>query len=218
VNGSRQDYTNYYNRAREWTLEISRVKLLNASQLLAHWNYNINAMLNETEEALYGLQGTVIDSTTREPLAANIMISSLDQNHSDVNSTPVNGYYARPISAGTYSVTFSAAEHITRVVSMTAINKQTTYKDVALQSYMAVNIADKMTDNFKVYPTVVNRGDFLHLIGKNNIESAEIYYVNGQMVMRFPVHNTQCQIETSSLSSGMYILKTGEKNIKFEVK
>jgi hypothetical protein len=44
ITGGRQDYMNYFHQCREFTLEISDIKLLPANQLINHWNYNYRSI------------------------------------------------------------------------------------------------------------------------------------------------------------------------------
>ena len=55
VNGGRQDYMNYFRHCREVTIEISNTKLLPASQLVAHWNYNYRSLLNYIDQSQQSL-------------------------------------------------------------------------------------------------------------------------------------------------------------------
>ena len=77
---------NYFQHCREVTIELSNTKLLPASQLESHWNYNYRSFLNYIEQANYGITGTVTDSLTGEPLKAKVFI----QNHDNVVIIVIN--------------------------------------------------------------------------------------------------------------------------------
>jgi hypothetical protein len=49
IHGGRQDYMNWFMKSREVTIEISDTKLLPASLLPAHWEYNKRSFLNYIE-------------------------------------------------------------------------------------------------------------------------------------------------------------------------
>lgn len=132
ANGGRQDYMNYFRYCREATIEISNTKLLPASQLVTFWNYNYRSFLNYIEESGYGLRGIVTDSLTGAPLYAKVYISSFDKDSSQVYSDPQIGDYHRLLKAGTYNVTFSAAGHISKTISVQVADKQAYNLDVQL--------------------------------------------------------------------------------------
>lgn len=108
VSGGRQDYMNFYHYCREVTIEISSIKTLPTSQLLAHWNYNYRSLLNYMEQAMYGIRGVVTDATTGEPVRAKIFIPNHDVDSSYVYSSANMGDYHRMLKAGTYNLTISA--------------------------------------------------------------------------------------------------------------
>lgn len=108
TSGCRQDYMNYFHSCREVTIEISDVKTIPESELDNHWEYNYRSLLNYIEQAKYGVRGFVSDAVSGDPiLGATIEIIGHDQDHSHIYSHQY-GEYFRPISAGTYDITFSA--------------------------------------------------------------------------------------------------------------
>ena len=133
VNGGRQDYMNYFHQCREFTLELSDVKLLPASQLPAHWEYNYRSFLAYMEQTLFGIGGTVTDITTGDPLIAQIFIENHDMDSSMVFTDGTSGKYFRPVFAGTYDVTFSASGHYPQTFENVSVqNRQLTIIDVQL--------------------------------------------------------------------------------------
>jgi PKD repeat protein len=132
ITGSRQDYANYFDHNREFCLEISNIKTPSAAQLPTFWNYNYRSFLNFTEQALYGIHGTVIDANSRAPLSVKIFINDHDNNNSFVMSDPRVGYYARPIKAGIYSVTYSAEGYVSQTVQITVSDRQKVIQNIEL--------------------------------------------------------------------------------------
>ena len=65
----------YFHQCREFTLELSNVKLLPANQLPAFWNYNYRSLLNYIEQTMFGISGTVTDEATGDPLIAEVYIA-----------------------------------------------------------------------------------------------------------------------------------------------
>lgn len=117
VNGGRQDYMNYYHHCREITIEISATKLLPATQLLTHWNYNWRSFFLWLKEARYGIHGTITDQVTGLPVAAKVFIVGHDFSESEVYSSANLGDYHRPVKAGTYTLEISAPCYQTQTVS-----------------------------------------------------------------------------------------------------
>ncbi len=133
VHGGRQDYMNYYHNCRELTLELSDNKALPASQLVDHWNYNRNAMLNYIEQASYGFRGQVTDAETGEPIVAKVELLNHDKDNSFVISDADFGMYYRPVLAGTYDIKISADCYDSVLIENVSIdNYQVVENNVAL--------------------------------------------------------------------------------------
>ncbi|MBU0765537.1 MAG: PKD domain-containing protein [Bacteroidetes bacterium] len=133
VIGSRQDYMNYFAYDREITLEISDDKDLEVEYLNDHWDYNRQAMLDYTEQVLYGFRGIVTDVCTGSPLAdVKVEIVGHDEDNSEVYTASPVGDYHRPIYAGTYNVTFSKSGYISQILSVSVTNDNSTRLDVEL--------------------------------------------------------------------------------------
>ncbi|MFU8843835.1 MAG: M14 family zinc carboxypeptidase [Bacteroidales bacterium] len=134
ISGGRQDYMNYFHQCREFTLELSNTKLPPASQLPAFWQYNYRSFLQYMEQSLFGLNGTVTDVVTGNPVVAEIFMQNHDVDSSWVYTYPANGRYFRPLHAGTYMVTFSAPGYYPQTIQgVQIINRQLTLLDVQLQ-------------------------------------------------------------------------------------
>ncbi len=134
ISGGRQDYMNYYHHCREVTIELSDIKLLPASDLLPHWEYNYRSFLNYMQQSLYGIQGMVTDSLTGKPIAAKIEIVNHDADGSEVYSD-TTGRFSRPINAGSYTVKVSADSFFTKTFTNVSVEaNETTWLDVKLVS------------------------------------------------------------------------------------
>ncbi|MCK5127968.1 MAG: hypothetical protein KAR42_17045 [candidate division Zixibacteria bacterium] len=116
VEGGRQDFMNFQQGCREVTVELSDTKLLPASQLPAHWDYNKAAFLHYLEQGLFGFRGVVTDAVTGDPLAATIKITSHDSDldSSIVFTDPDVGDYHRMIKTGMYDIEFHAPGYQSR--------------------------------------------------------------------------------------------------------
>jgi len=152
ISGGRQDYVTYFHYGREVTMEISDVKTPAASQLPNFWNYNYRSMLNYMEQTLYGISGTVTDSLTGEPLIAKIFIQGHDFDNSFVYSTLPHGRYYRPIYAGTYNLTFTAAGHMPKTVNNVSVSN---YSSVVVDVELS---AGTLTAGFTADPESVQIG------------------------------------------------------------
>lgn len=132
VAGSRQDYMNYYGHCKEFTLELSTVKLLPADSLPNHWEYNYRSFLNYMEESLYGVNGVITDAKSGEPIKAEVFINNYDGFNSHVYSELPFGDYYRPLYAGTYEIALSAEGYQSKTITVNVSNQSTSIKNVAL--------------------------------------------------------------------------------------
>jgi hypothetical protein len=145
VNGGRQDYMNYYHHCFESTIEISDVKLLPVSELLAHWDYNWRSLILMLKHTMYGIHGVVTSQATGLPVAAKIFISGHDNNGSEVYSTSTVGDYHRLLKAGTYTLEFSASCYVTQVIP-----------NVVVTDYATVNLNVQLVPGPGVTTTTVS--------------------------------------------------------------
>ncbi len=133
VNGGRQDYMNYFKHCREFTVELSAVKILAPANLLTNWEANYRSWLTYMEEALHGVRGIVKDACTNQPIRAKVYIAGHDVDSSEVYSARALGNYHRPIYQGTYAITYSAPGYIPQTVSgVTVTDGSTVVQNIAL--------------------------------------------------------------------------------------
>lgn len=133
VNGGRQDYMNYFQHCREFTVELSATKILQPANLLANWEYNYRSWLGYMEEALYGVRGVVKDGCTNLPIRAKVFVDGHDLDSSEVYSSKRLGNYFRPIYQGTYNITYSAPGYVSQTVTgITVVDKQSIRRDIML--------------------------------------------------------------------------------------
>lgn len=123
VDGERMNYALYEQKCRLLTLEVSGTKFLLESQLATYWGYNKEALLNYLEEALFGINGTVVDSNTGEGLVAKVFVENHDKYNSHVFSNPNHGDYYRPIAPGTYKVTYSCDGYEPKTIENITVTK-----------------------------------------------------------------------------------------------
>ena len=114
IAGSRQDYMNYYHRAREATAEVTVEKQYPAEKLPTLWRHFSPALLGYLNEARFGLHGSVHDARTGRPVRALVSIPAHDRMNSEVYSDATYGDFHRFLAAGTYRVFVSAEGYRTR--------------------------------------------------------------------------------------------------------
>jgi PKD repeat protein len=133
ITGSRQDYMNYFQQCRETTIELSSTKKLDVEDLPDFWNYNKQAMLDYTEQVLYGVRGIVTDACTDAPLGdVRVEISGHDQDSSHVYSSAPIGNYHRPIYEGNWDLTFSKPGYQSQTHTVNVVNNDSTRLNVQL--------------------------------------------------------------------------------------
>ncbi len=146
ISGGRQDYMNYFQHCREFTLELSDAKILPTSQLIPHWNYNRAAMLNYIKQMLYGVSGIVTDISTGDPVRAKIEVLNHDAQNTFVYSNEETGKYNRVIFEGTYDLEFTAEGYLPQTIVDVVIEEfEMTVLDVQMVS--ASLVADFTADN-----------------------------------------------------------------------
>ena len=118
--GGRQDYMNYFKHCREFTLEISGVKLYSSSSLPTLWNSNRAALIGYITESLYGIHGKILTDKNK-PVFAKIEVLNHDIDNSEVYSDNLTGFFTRYLKAGTYNLQISATGYtdtITRQIEV----------------------------------------------------------------------------------------------------
>lgn len=150
ITGGRQDYMNFFHGCREFTLELSNVKKVPASQLEAHWEYNYRSFLHYIEQSLYGVRGLVTDAVTGEALGAKVYISGHDIDSSHVYTALPHGNYHRFLFSGNYDITFSSpCHHPQTIENISVTNRQTTWLNPELDPLPA-------QANFAASQTMIN--------------------------------------------------------------
>lgn len=210
--GSRQDYMNYYHHCREVTLEISSSKTLPENMLSDYWEYNYRSFLHYMEQALFGFRGTVTDEQTGAPVQASVVIEGHDEDNSWVASNPSDGWFFRPIIAGSYELTFFAPGYEPKVLSgLEAINRMETNLEVQLKptdSAVPKQLFHKM---FSTGPNPVE--SYFNLIYKSNEPTQTrmlIAGAGGKVLMNkstlFDHQGQTYQLNLEKLPSGEYLL------------
>jgi hypothetical protein len=206
VTGGRQDYMNFFKHCREVTIELSDVKLLPATQLVDHWNYNYRSLLNYIEEAGYGLHGLVTDSVTGDPLLAKIYISGFDKDSSHVYTDPQVGDYHRLLKSGSYNVTYLASGYLPKTISVQVTDKQTTVLNVKLlKGALSTNPIATVQPDIKIYPNPVTGGSAI-IESENMVQMLIVKDMSGK-VINSPTPLTKSHLIKCDWPSGIYIFE-----------
>jgi hypothetical protein len=141
IYGGRQDFFTYHKHGREVTIEISNTKNPASSLLPAFWNYNRLSLLSYMENCLYGIRGIVTDSLGN-PVKAKVTIAGHDMDSSEIYSDYRRGNYHRMLAPGSYSLTFTADNHLPKTISniSVALNNTTTVNVELTSLYIPVEL------------------------------------------------------------------------------
>lgn len=208
---------NYFQQTRELTAEISDVKLLPASQLEAHWNYNYRSLLNYLEQCLYGVRGKITDSATGEPLEAEVYVLNHEQDSSWVYSDPAAGNYHRLLHSSFYDIRYSKSGYYTQTYEDVQVqNWETVVIDVELVNAFS-DIAEQDMESFRIYPNPVT-SNFLKLKAEQEIDLINIYCLSGELVSTREASGADVFVDVSMLSPGTYIIKIEMDGRQYEQK
>lgn len=110
-------------------LEISTNKQPSVTEMVTYYNNNVPAMMAFLQNAGYGIEGTVTDSITGDPVAAVLYVDKFYPFYSD----PKVGDYHRFLLAGTYSIKVIANGYQTRTISQVVVaDKKSTLTNIKL--------------------------------------------------------------------------------------
>ena len=121
INGSSKDSNYGIMGSISWSMEISYNKQPPSSQIMMYYNYNEPAMLSMIEYSGYGLQGTITDVNTGDPVQAIVYVEDYFQTYND----PIVGDYHKYVLPGTYSITVSANGYETQTINGVVVSDYT---------------------------------------------------------------------------------------------
>lgn len=137
INGSTKDSNYGIMGSISWSIEISMDKQPPASQLMTYYNNNKPSMLALIEYAGYGLEGTVTDATTGDPVPAVIFVNDYLPCYND----PEVGDYHKYVLAGTYDILVKANGYADKMVSgVTVSSMSSTVTDIELDPLEHQNV------------------------------------------------------------------------------
>lgn len=119
VRGGMQDWNYVWMGDKEVTVELYGTKWPNYSVISGLWDDNRLSMRYYLLEAKYGVRGIVTDSTTGEPLRADVQLEDIPYL---THSSALHGEYYRILEDGTYSLTFSAPGYESKTISSVVVS------------------------------------------------------------------------------------------------
>ncbi len=207
IAGGRQDYMNYFQQAREFTLEISNTKLLPAFQLPAHWEYNYRSFLNYMEQALYGVRGTIIDDSSGDPIKAEIFILDHEMDSSWVYSDLPHGNYNRVLFEGTYDIRFNAPGYFAQVFEDIEVdNYSTVILDVSLVPQFS-GIPEQSSASITVFPNPV-ASNYFQISSDEAIMQVKLMDISGKLIFEKEYDGEKrVFVNVSALPANTYFLQ-----------
>jgi hypothetical protein len=127
------------------------------------WNWNSRSLLRYIEEALYGIRGTVTDTTSGNPLGAKIFITGYDADSSHVYSDTLTGEFRRYLAPGTYNITFSCPGYKSYTAEFEIENwNSLVTANILLEPEESVIYPDPPVSGLLIYP-IPSSGKFMVL-------------------------------------------------------
>jgi len=113
TNGELIDFTYGVNGAIGLTMEISYNKQPPPSQIMYYYEINVPSMITMIEYSGYGLEGTVSNANSGEPVSAVVFVNDYFPAYND----PEVGDYFKYVLPGTYSITVVANGYETQTIN-----------------------------------------------------------------------------------------------------
>lgn len=211
INGSRQDYMNYYQQCREVTVECSSTKCPPASDLPLYWEYNRNSIYAFLNQALFGIHGVVRDAETQQPLKASVKVLNHDYEYSMVESQLPNGDFYRPIKAGTYTIEINADGYLPKRETVVVVDNEKTTLDISLGK------PDDSLEECEDVELIMNASEDVLFIKNKTAEKIqwELMNIQGQIVEKSYEASRDAEVNLCGLKAGTYLLNVvvGNKQV-----
>ena len=213
IYGGRQDYVNYFLHGREVTIELSKIKSPDPSQLPAFWNYYKKGLIGYLQQIHAGIHGTVLDDTNGEPLKAMIEIPEHDKDSSQVFSSAGTGEFYRLLPAG---------DHTFRVTSPGYYPQKTEFSLAANENRkMTIRLLPSSME-FSCFPNPFTQTlNFLFSDDNKNDLHLTFYDVAGRVIRRDKLPGIQGSASLTGLdvlAGGVYIIKIRFGSLIREIK
>lgn len=201
INGGRQDFMTYDLHGREVTVELDDNWITPSDQLNSLWQYNWHSLIGYLENAMYGIQGSVIDINTKEPVAARVFITGHDKDNSQVFSDTLTGGFIRLIAPGSWDLLFSANGYRDTVISNILVSEgQKTLLNVEMEPISVdgtLLYPNPASQNLKIILPENILGDVNIMIF--NLSGIKMSDFNTKAFLGIPV-----VIDVSNMAGGLY--------------
>ncbi len=216
IAGGRQDYSNYFIGTREVLIEISHIKLVDATELPNLWKYNYRSLVQYIENVQYGIKGHVSDMEGNS-LPAKINVLDYDKDNSEVYANG-QGVFYRYLNQGTYSIEVSALGYFSKVINDVQVtNHELNELSITLEPWPTA-VSNKINPLISTFPNPakVNQAIYIHNQGKEKIEYA-LHHMDGRLISQSTLSNKQ-ESSLKVSSSGTYLLKINNGTYTFTKK
>lgn len=204
VEGGRQDYHTFFKRGREIVLELSDTKLLDASAIPDHWEYNREALLNYIMESTYSFNGRVTDCITGEPIKAEIFIEGYDERQSSVFSDSLSGQFFRYLPGGFYELRVQSEGYVSENYALNIFDRSSITQDFELCPDDIMSSADY----FEIQPIISLEGNKILVDSPFALDELHfnIYSISGQKLSSGPIIDKSINVDTN-IPDGIFILE-----------
>ncbi|MBN2036204.1 MAG: carboxypeptidase regulatory-like domain-containing protein [Chitinispirillaceae bacterium] len=217
--GTSVDYAIFHKHCRMIPIETSSTKMLAESELQRYWGYTKEGMLQFYELLLTGIQGTVTNSVSKEPiLGAKVHETQHDRDSAWVY-TDSAGFYLRFIDKGSWTLTFSRQGYTSKSVNVTVDDLAKKYPiDVELDPVSLLSTtALPMHRSFKLSPLM--SGILLSNSTGAPEATVSIFTMRGELCDRITLCSGQSEIwrgrsgaSSAPAGSTCYIARVSGKN------
>lgn len=209
IYGSRQDWQNWYTKARELTLEVSTTKTPSSNLLPQYWNKLKDGLIGLINNSLTGVEGVIKDITNQETISnATIEVLGLDFDSLFTYSNS-QGYYFRPLLEGNYELKVTAEGYNDTIMNININNNSTHLQDIYLTPSLTSLLSFSESANQPlIYPNPCSDKLFL-CSNKFNEYNISNFQRNNLIKQRI---NKSNEIDVSELPAGVYFLNLYSKD------
>ncbi len=209
IYGSRQDWQNWYTKARELTLEVSTTKTPSSNLLPQYWNKLKDGLIGFISNSLTGVEGQIKDITNNETITnATIEVLSLDFDSLFTYSNN-QGYYFRPLLSGNYEIKVQAQGYNDTIININIGNNSTLQQNIYLSpTSTSLTTYEELSEETIIYPNPCSDKLFLRT---NKFNEYNIFSLERKNLIKCRENNITT-IDVSELEAGMYFLNLNSEN------
>mgnify|MGYP003300128047 FL=1 len=203
IYGSRQDWQNWYTKARELTLEVSTTKTPSSNLLPLYWNKLKDGLISFISNSLTGVEGLIKDINSQETIEnATIEVENIDYDSLFTYSNN-QGYYFRPLLPGNYQIKISAQGYNDTLVNINIEDNTTLTQDIYLSPCStSLSSYENSIEDVIIFPNPCNEKLFLR---NNNFFAYIISNFQRNNLLKQRINKSN-EIDVSELSAGVYFL------------